>query len=218
MSSLEFSKIPMLEKIDCHLLDQLQQEKQIFLKKYCKGHTIHQQQEMCQTLDIVRHGKLVAYALGENGSAITMFEFFEGDSIGANLLFGDQHRYPLNIYSVSDCTMVHLTREAVQILLHEYDFTMRYIQTLSLNSQGMNQKIITLTQKGLRENLMIFFKKQAFCQHSETIQLPMSKKELAEHLGVQRPSLFRELKKLKDEGVIKIEGRKITFVNNEKMF
>ena len=35
------------------------------------------------------------------------------------------------------------------------------------------------------------------------------KKELADYMGVQRPSLFRELKKLKDEGIIVIDNRTI---------
>ena len=34
-------------------------------------------------------------------------------------------------------------------------------------------------------------------------------KELADYLGVQRPSLFRELKKMKDEGIIEISKRTI---------
>ncbi|MDD3253809.1 MAG: helix-turn-helix domain-containing protein [Lachnospiraceae bacterium] len=33
---------------------------------------------------------------------------------------------------------------------------------------------------------------------------------MADYLGVQRPSLFRELKKLKEEGIIEINNRTIT--------
>ena len=45
---------------------------------------------------------------------------------------------------------------------------------------------------------------------SKTIILPISKKQLADHFGVQRPSLFRELKRMKDEGLIEIDNRNIT--------
>ncbi len=66
-----------------------------------------------------------------------------------------------------------------------------------------------LTQKTLRENIMDYLKQQSIIQCSSEIVLPFSKKELADYLGVQRPSLFRELKKLKEEGVVEIDNRTI---------
>jgi CRP-like cAMP-binding protein len=78
-----------------------------------------------------------------------------------------------------------------------------------MNSQGMNRKITMLTQKTLRENIMDYLKQQSIIQGSSEIVLPFSKKELADYLGVQRPSLFRELKKLKEEGVVEIDNRTI---------
>ena len=56
---------------------------------------------------------------------------------------------------------------------------------------------------------MDYFKQQTIIQKSSVILLPMSKRQLADYLGVQRPSLFRELKKLKEEGIIEIDNRTI---------
>jgi CRP-like cAMP-binding protein len=69
-----------------------------------------------------------------------------------------------------------------------------------------------LTQKTLRGNIMEYLHQQSVFQHSTTITLPISKKELADYLGVQRPSLFRELKKLSDENVIRIQNRSVTLL------
>ena len=66
-----------------------------------------------------------------------------------------------------------------------------------------------VTQKKLRENLLEYLMQQAILQGSNSIVLPISKKQLADYLGVQRPSLFRELKALKDEGIIGISNRTI---------
>ncbi|MPN31786.1 hypothetical protein SDC9_179261 [bioreactor metagenome] len=89
---------------------------------------------------------------------------------------------------------------------------MQYIKSLSLNSQGMNRKITMLTQKTLRENILEYLKQQTILQNSATVLLPISKKELADYLGVQRPSLFRELKNLKEEGLIEINNRSVRIV------
>ena len=201
--------IPLLTEMDTAVLDRCIAENQLVVRHYSKGATVHHQHEACSALDVVLSGKLVAYSLSENGSAITMFEFQKNSIIGANLLFGENTNYPLNIYGVTDGDVLHISREAVMEFLHDYHFVMRYIKSLSLNSQGMNRKITMLAQKTLRENLMDYLKQQSIIQGSSKIVLPFSKKELADYLGVQRPSLFRELKKMKDEGIIEIDNRTI---------
>jgi CRP-like cAMP-binding protein len=47
-------------------------------------------------------------------------------------------------------------------------------------------------------------RQQSVIQGTSRITLPIIKRELADYLGVQRPSLFRELKKMKDEGMVGI--------------
>lgn len=185
----------------------------IYRKHYMKGATVHNANETCRTLDIVLSGSLVAYSLSTNGSATTMFEFSQGSVIGANLLFGENHSYPLNIYCLTDCQIIHIDINAVLEFLHDYNFTLHYIKSISQNSQGINQKIAMFTQRTLRENIMDYFKQQTIIQKSSVILLPMSKRQLADYLGVQRPSLFRELKKLKEEGIIEINNRTIAIKN-----
>ncbi|MEA4921413.1 MAG: Crp/Fnr family transcriptional regulator [Clostridiaceae bacterium] len=199
----------LLSELDTSVLNRYIADNHMFIRHYSKGTTVHHQHEVCSALDVVLSGNLVAYSLSENGSASTMFEFQKGSIVGANLLFGDNTNYPLNIYGVTDCDLLHISREAVMEFLHDYHFAMQYIKSLSLNSQGMNRKITMLTQKTLRENLMDYLKQQSIIQGSSKIILPFSKKELADYLGVQRPSLFRELKKMKDEGIIEIDNRTI---------
>ena len=129
------------------------------------------------------------------------------------MLFAEKNMYPLNIYCLSDCELAHIVKSAVEELLHNYGFVMEYVKSLSKNSQGLNQRMAMYSQKTLRENIMDYFKRQCEIQQSGTILLQISKKELADYFGVQRPSLFRELKKLKDEGEIDIKNRKVTVLH-----
>lgn len=202
--------IPLFSSIQECDLGKLIEDRHIFQKHYAKGSTVHNANELCDTMDIVLSGGLVAYSLSLNGSTTRMFEFNKGSIIGANLLFGENRRYPLNIYCMADCEILHVDLTAVSELLHDYVFTLHFIRSVSQNSQGINQKIEIFTQKTLRENIMDYLMQQRLIQNSSAIQLPISKKQLADYFGVQRPSLFRELKKLKDEGIIDIDNRTIT--------
>ena len=180
------------------------------IKKYEKGETLYNQGCLCSSLDIVITGNLIAYSLAESGSSTIMFEFKKDSIIGANLLFATNNIYPLNIYCSSECTLIHIEKTAVEILLHNYDFVMSYVKSLSQNSLGLNHKIAMFSRKTLRQNIIEYLIQQSIAQHSQTVYLPFSKKEFADYLGVQRPSLFREMKKMQLDGVISIDNRKIT--------
>ncbi len=205
MTAEELKKVPLLSNIDDNVIRKFLKESKIFTRHYTKGSTVHNQQDDCSSLEVVLAGTLVAYSLAENGSSVAMFEFGKNSIIGANLLFGDDHAYPLNIYCGKSCKLLHIKKEAVLECLHDYGFVLQYVKSLSMNSQNMNRRIAMLTQRTLRENLLEYFQRQSILQGSNTILLPVSKKELADYLGVQRPSLFRELKRMKDEGSIAVD-------------
>lgn len=201
--------IPLFSQLPPNMLMPLVSDDQLYLKSYSKGATLYNQKDQCKTFDIVLSGSLVAYSLLENGSAMTMFEFSKGQMLGANLLFGDTNTYPFTIYCMSDAWLLHVTQKAVSVFLHDYNFTMQFVRMLSYNSQKLNQKITMVAQKTLRENLLDYLRQQSILQRSNNIVLPISKKQLADYLGVQRPSLFRELKKLKNEGLVDVCNRTI---------
>jgi CRP-like cAMP-binding protein len=201
--------IPLFSKLQPDEIKPLIVQRQLFLENYSKGATIYNQKDNCRTLDVVLSGSLVAYSLSENGSAMTMFEFSSGQMLGANLLFGDDHTYPLTIYCMSDARLLRVTQRAICSFLHNHHFAMQFIGMLSHNSQQLNRRMTMVAQKTLRENLLEYFRQQSILQCSDTIVLPISKKQLADHLGVRRPSLFREFKKLKDEGLIDVFNRTI---------
>ncbi|MBE7721154.1 MAG: Crp/Fnr family transcriptional regulator [Lacrimispora celerecrescens] len=205
----ELKCLSLFSGINHNILNRLIQEKQIYKQIYYKGVTVHEQNAGCSVIDVVCSGRLVAYSLATNGSETIVFEFGTGSVIGANLLFGGQNRYPMSIYCTEDCGLLHISKFGIEQLLKEYNFMMQFIKSLSLNSQGMNRKITMYTQKSLRENLMDYLLALSTQQKSESVLLPITKKQLADYLGVQRPSLFRELKRMKDEGLIQIVNKRI---------
>ncbi len=209
MKDIDFiNSVPIMKSVNG--IEPLVSQGKIIIKKYAKGETLYNQGSSCNSLDIVVAGSLTAYSLTESGSSTMMFEFKKDSIIGANLLFAVNNSYPLNIYCSSECKLIHIEKTTVEILLHNYDFVMSYVKSLSQNSLGLNHKIAMFSRKTLRQNIIEYLIQQSITQHSQTVHLPFSKKEFADYLGVQRPSLFREMKKMQLDGVISIDNRKIT--------
>ena len=113
------------------------------------------------------------------------------------------------IYCGEDAQVLHVSKEAVAVFLEHYAFTMEFVRMLSMNSQKLNQKMTMAMHRSLRENLLDYLRQQAMLQGSEEILLPISKKQLADYLGVRRPSLFRELKKRQGDRLLESSNRKI---------
>lgn len=205
----KIKEIPMLNKLNQSIIDEMISKHLIIEREYSKNTTLYNQGDICSGIDLVLCGKLIAYALSSNGSETIVFEFNRTSVIGANLLFGQNNRYPMNIYCTKNVGIIHIDIIGIKKLLNYYDFTIEYIKELSNNAQGMNKKIAMYTQKTLRENLLDYLLNLSLQQKSNNIDLPITKKELADYFGVQRPSLFRELKKMKDEGIIEVYNKKI---------
>ncbi len=202
--------IPLLSALPQKEVKRQLDDGQLYTRKFAKGMVLGNQKDPCDTLDIVLSGSFVTYSLAENGSAMQVFEFIKGQMLGANLLFGDSHTYPLTVYCAAEGEVLRVSKKAVTAFLRDADFAMAFIVMLSQNSQRLNQKMRMGLHKTLRENLLEYLEQQARLQQSDTLVLPISKKQLADYLGVQRPSLFRELKKLVEEGAIASKGRSIT--------
>jgi CRP-like cAMP-binding protein len=202
--------LPFLKGVEAQTLQGLAQNNHITQRTYYKDATVHKQGSVCHMLDVVLSGKLAACALAASGSQTVLFEFAKNSVVGANLLFGEQNTYPVDITCTADCTVVHITKQGVEQLLDTHAFVMRFIRSLSLNSQQMNQKIAMHAQKSLRENLTDYLLALSTEQKSDVLNLPVTKKQLADYLGVQRPSLFREFKRMKQEGLIAVENKTVT--------
>lgn len=179
------------------------------LNNFVKNQTVYNRGEECEAIDVLINGELVAYSLSQNGNENIVFNFNKGSIIGANLLFGNINRYPLTIYCTSDCKLMSISKDEVCKLLKNSNFAMNFIKNLSLNSQGMNTKIAMSAGKSLRENIIDYLTALSVEQKSNTVLLPMSKKQLADYFGVQRPSLFRELKRMKDEELIESKNKQV---------
>lgn len=192
-------------------IDALIDKKCLKFKEYEKNHTIREAHEVCNWVDIIIKGTVIAYSLSENGNATTMFEFNKESIIGANMIL-TEGKYPLTFYSKDHTEIISINKCGIYELLHNYDFSINFFKALSINSQNLNRKIFKFHKKTIRENIIEYIHEQIIIQKSDTIKLPISKKQLADYFGIQRQSLFRELKYLQDEGILNIDNRFITLL------
>lgn len=70
--------------------------------------------------------------------------------------------------------------------------------------------VFLLHQRTIRAKLLRFFHEETAIQHGSVIRLPIPFTDLADYLAVERTAMMKELKKMKDEGIISGKQRILT--------
>lgn len=181
------------------------------IKEYKKEEIIHLQNELCHTMDIIISGKVIVQKIEENGNVLTINDFSVGDSLGANIIFSSKNYYPMTIAAISKVVILHLKKELIlELCQNSIDFMTLLLQEISDRTLFLTDKIATISLKTIRQRIDEFLKYEYYIQKSNVIKLNISKKDLAERIGIQRTSLSRELNKMRKEGLIEYDSRTIT--------
>ncbi len=130
-------------------------------------------------------------------------------------------------YSLNNDELSCITKEETQITYIEYNqitndeiikndfyiiFVKNLIKLLSDQLNRSNQRIELLTQRTTRDKLLGYFRNQVGSKSNKSFTMPITYTELASYLSVDRSSMTREITYLKEDGLIKTNGRKITLL------
>lgn len=91
------------------------------------------------------------------------------------------------------------------------------IKILANKAMLLNKKIEYLMIKSMRGRLCAFFANMYAKSQKERINMPFNRNELADYLGVSRPSMSRELGRMRDEGLIEFEGKTVLLKDIKKI-
>lgn len=187
-------------------------------QSYSKNQIIHFEGEGCHQIELIIHGDIVIERIGFSGDLMTINHFYTGNVIGANLIFSSTDFYPMTITAKKATHVIIIQKDILFELCNQYPcFLLQFIKIISDISVLIGNKIKNRISRTIRQSIIFYLNRQHELQHSSTIKLTFSKKDLAEMFGVSRSSLSRELQKMKTEGLIDFDIKSIT-VLQENLF
>ncbi len=199
-------------------IDDLFANDQYKIKRYTKNSVVYLQNERCKSLDIILEGEVFVQKIDAEGNTLTIYNFVSGDVIGENLLFSNRNNYPMTIIAKYNSTILHVKKELILRLCQEnIEFLNNFLQSISDKTLILTDRINALTLKSIRQSIAEFLIQEYNLQKNLKIKLSMTKKELAEKMGIQRPSLSRELNKMRRDGLITFDSKYITINNIEQL-
>lgn len=167
-------------------------------------------------MDIILEGQISVQKIEKDGNVLKVASFSPGDSLGANLIFARRNVYPMTVVSESNVVVLHIYRKLIVRLIQKNpEFSIKFMAEISDRALILTEKIDAISLKTIRQRIMDFLKYEYHVQKSNTIRLNMSKKDLAQRLGIQRTSLSRELNKMRQDGILDYDAKTITLKTKE---
>lgn len=179
-------------------------------RAFSEGEIVAFEDDECSSLGIVVNGSMHIQRIYESGKLITIETFHAGDSFGEALVFSGEGRYPATLTAKEDTTVLFLQREEIIRLCEQYPrFLQTFLRTLSDRILLLNRKIKSLSYQSVRQKVAHYILEAQRSQKSDLVQVSGARHELADSLGIPRPSLSRELIAMKELGWIDFDRKTI---------
>ncbi|MBR3325655.1 MAG: Crp/Fnr family transcriptional regulator [Clostridia bacterium] len=187
-------------------------QKKYFTKNQVITTYIQKRNQICILLS--GEADLVRYDLNGGRSII---EHFVPNSIFGECFYNVTVNNELSVEAKRNCEVLIFSYDNIFKKCKE---SCKFHNTLSENLLKMltnkvidlNTRIEVVTQRTTREKILGYLSILSTKNNSKNVTIPFSLTDFADFLSVDRSAMMREIKNLKDEGIISKEGNKFTFL------
>ncbi len=187
------------------------------VRKLEKGEVLFEEGADAEGFYIVATGKVKVYKLSPEGRERILHVVQVGDSFAEAAIF-DDGRYPAFAETLQSSTLLFFPkREFLDLLQLHSQLAINMIAGLSHFLRQFTVQIEDLTFRDVPARLARYLLN---CSDEKTrlISLPVSKTQLASNLGTTSETLSRTFRKLSDDEILLVHGRKIEILDTDRLF
>ena len=180
---------------------------QIHSRQFDKGDLICLAGSGQDVVGLVLAGSVVVQKEDQAGNRTVIDVLAAGDLFGEVGAFAGDGRWPGTVLAASSGEVMfiptgRITEQCCQACVHHQSIVRNMLQVLAGKAMSMNRQISFMKRKGMREKLAAYLLDQYRQSGSKTFHTSTNREALADYLGVSRPSMSRELGRLKADGLI----------------
>jgi len=172
------------------------------------------------TGDTVRHigivlsGTACAYLEHIDGSQILISNLTQASVFGEILVSTRTHKSPVTVYAMSEITVAYIEYGQLfsicdKACVAHRMFLQNILRTIGDKYFRLFDRINILREKTLRAKILAYLHMLRDSGSTTEVTIPFSKTVLANYLMANRSALSKELRKMEDESLIAVNGRKV---------
>lgn len=203
--------------------DELQEVSQLLVeRKYARGSILFNENDEAGYFYLIKSGRVKIYKLVEDGRELIIGIFSENGIFGDVPVF-DGGPYPATAATMVDSTIWSISRDDFELLVKNHpDISLKLIRVLGKRLRQAHNLLRDMALKNVPQRLaklLIKFEREYGEVSGSTIflDLPFSRQDIAEMIGVSRETVTRELTKFVKAEILKVDGKKLTIIDKEKL-
>jgi CRP/FNR family transcriptional regulator len=187
-------------------------------RSYTKGEIINHEGEKITDFKYLKSGLVKLFRRAPNGDeqVITItrpFEFVSNMSI-----FSDE-KYKYSVSALEDSVVCSVELDYIKnLFLKNGGFASNLLTKISTINDKIIGQTLDIRQKNLAGRVafvLLYFTQDIY--KSRVFDIPVSRKEIADYIGMSTANVIRTLSDFKHDGIIKVFGKTIEIVNIEKL-
>jgi len=173
-------------------------------------------------LGILLSGQAVVSRENAAGKRIIMTNLNAGDIFGEMIVFSSLATWPVSVQAITDCTAMFLSKEKIvktcgKACKWHYDMILNLMSIISDKALTLNKKLDYISIKSMRVKISTYLLELYKKTGSTSFIMPLNRNELADFLNVSRPSMSREMGRMRDEGIIDFHRSAVKILDLEAL-
>lgn len=170
-----------------------------------------------QIIGIVVKGSVVIERIDEKGVR-TILEHLEGGSVfGEMLMFENIVGDSITVRAEKPCHVWFMNADQISKRCENAcDHHTRVVENMfhlvAEKATALSARVEVLSRRSIREKLLGYFSMQCARTDDGSFELPFSLSALADYISADRSAMMRELKKMREESLVAVDGRKVTLL------
>jgi len=142
-----------------------------------------------------------------SGNRMVIHMLGPGDMFGEMIAFSDYSTWPATVQAIVESDALFIPRERIisecrKLCTWHRTIIENMLKIVSNRAIMLNRRLDFLSIKSIRGKLSALFLEQYQKEGRTTFTLSMNRNQMADFLNVSRPSMSRELSRMKEEGLI----------------
>jgi len=189
----------------------------VSVRKIDKGQILFFDGDLATGFYLLFDGKIRIYKSNPDGKEYTIHIINPGQIFAEVAIFEGKH-FPANSMAIVDSVVGYFPKDRFLDLIQKHPrISLKIIGSLSRFLREYNQMVEELALKEVSARIACFLLDKSEKRANDTIKLNLTKTELAKSLGTISETLSRNLRKLKDRGIIKVDAQTITILDFDRL-
>ncbi len=186
------------------------------VRNYEAGDMLVAQGARYEMLYILIKGEIVTEISDEKGDFTKIEQIKAPNPVATGFLFAENNLSPVTALAVTPCVAILIPKENVYFLMCRYEEFMKAFLTYISNKVAfLSEKLRMASLRTIKAKVAYYLLRES--KGENLVKLRTTKEDLSRLFGVSRPALVNVMMQMASEGIIAVDGRKITIEDRNQL-